>query len=416
MTTETVSETPLAPRPSPTARILIIVGGLLVAAGVCAAGVFLVVPFLARPDALAANTAVLSIAAILSVYGALLVLIGRALRNNRWRAPFQLPSPYLLLGAYFLVLIIGQGVLFAGIMPALLFPIWHVLASLLFPLAVLAFAAPRLEAVSIRSVLAQFTWGGLVTISVALILELVIGGGLALLALLGIAVVLGQDAVAEIAKAFTQVPTDTGRIIEIVFQQPLSVAIAGGAAFLMIVILVPLVEELLKSAGVAIALARRRRANFLPARGNAVLWGLAAGAGYAFSENMLNGQGTLNDPNSLTGFWAGAMTLRAGTSLMHMITTATVAAGWYEALVARRPIRFPLLLLAAVLAHAIWNTSALLLAGVSTTRTADTPLASLSTVLSILALGLLAFLFVGCVFWLRALLHWARRSPNSIPA
>jgi RsiW-degrading membrane proteinase PrsW (M82 family) len=248
-----------------------------------------------------------------------------------------------------------------------------------------------------------------------LVLELVIGGGLALLALLGIAMVMGQEAVAEIAKAFTQVPTDTGRIIEIVFQQPLSAAIAGGAALLMIVLLVPLVEELLKSAGVAIVLTRRRRANFLPTRGNAVLWGLAAGAGFAFSENMLNGQGTLNDPNSLTGFWAGAMILRAGTSLMHMITTATVAAGWYEALIARRPIRLPLLLLTAVLMHAIWNTSALLLAGVSMTRTANTPLASISTGLSLAALGLLAFLFVGCVFWLRALLQWARRSPISIP-
>lgn len=390
-------------------------GAVLVASSLCAGAVFIAVPFLAQPDALAANTAVLSVAAILLIYGALLVWIGRAFQTNRLRAPLRLPSPYLLLGALALVFAVGQGVLFANVLPALLFPVWHVLASLLFPLAILSFAAQRLDAASARSVLAQFTWGGLVTISLALVLELVIGGLLALLALFGIALVLGPDAVSEIARAFAQVPTNTGRIIEIVFQQPLSVVIAGGAALLLIVIFVPLLEELLKSAGVAILLRRRVRAHFLPTRGNAVLWGLAAGAGYAFSENMLNGQGTLNDPNSLTGFWAGAMILRAGTSLMHMITTATVAAGWYEAFIARRPIRLPLLLLAAVLAHAIWNTSALLLAGVSATRTADTPLASVSMLLTGLALGLLAFLFVGGVFWLRVLLQWARRNPLSQP-
>lgn len=416
MTTETAPPVSSPPQQSSTAGILVVVGAILLAASVCAIGVFFVLPFLARPDALASNTAVLSIAAILLIYGALLVLIGRALRTNRWRGPFHLPSPYLLLGVFFVVLAVGQAVLFGNVVPAFLFPIWHVLASLLFPLAVLSFSARRLAPVSERSVLAQFTWGGLVTISTALVLELVIGGFVALLALLGIALVLGPDAMQEIIKAFAQTPTDTGRIIEIVFQQQLSAVIAGGTALLLIVILVPFLEELLKSAGTAILLARRVRANTLPLRGNAVLWGLAAGAGYAFSENMLNGQGTLNDPSSLTGFWAGAMTLRAGTSLMHMITTATVAAGWYEALVARRPIRLPLLLAAAVLAHAIWNTSALLLAGVTAVRNASTPLASMSTLLSVLTLGLLAFLFVGCLFWLRALLQWSSPNPTSKPS
>ncbi len=395
-------------------KILGACGGLLLAASVCAGGAFVLVPFFAHADALATNTAVLSLAAILAIYGALLLLLGRALRADRWRAPLRLPSPYLLVGAFFLALAVGQVILFVNLAPAFLFPVWHVLVSLLFPLAILSFAARRLDAVSARSALAQFVWGGLVTVGSALILELALGVFLAIVALLGIAAVLGQDALGEIARALTQTPTDTDRIIELAFQQPLTAVIAGGAVFVLFVVLVPLTEELLKAAGVALLIKRQLRAKLAPTRGNAVWWGLAAGAGYAFSENMLNGQGTLNDPNSLVGFWAGAMTLRAGASLMHMLTTATVAAGWYEALVARRPIRLPLLLATAALAHAIWNTCALLLAAVSAARTADTPLASVSTLLTGLALSLLGILFVGGVFWLRVLLQWTRSRPNSI--
>jgi hypothetical protein len=75
-------------------------------------------------------------------------------------------------------------------------------------------------------------------------------------------------------------------------------------------------------------------------------------------------------------------------------------------------VRLPLLFLAAVLAHAIWNTSALLLTGVSASNNTGSPLASYGLVLTALVLALLAFLFVGCLFWLRALLQWASRAPD----
>jgi len=392
----------------------IIGGSLLVAASLCAGGVFLVVPFALQTDTLAANTAVLSIASILLIYGALLVWVGRALRDNRLRAPFRLPAPSIVLGALFLTLAIGQTILFANILPALWFPIWHVLASLLFPLAVLSFSARRLDAVSIRSVLAQFTWGGLVTVGLALILELIVGVFLMLLAALGIAAILGPSALDNLVQTFTRAPTDIEQLVEIILQRPLAIFIAGGAALLWVILLVPLMEELLKAIGVAFLLRRRARQALWPTRGNAVLWGLAAGAGFAFSENLLNGQGALNNPNAQTGAWASAMILRAGTSLMHMVMTATVAVGWHEALVARHPIRLPLLLLAAMLAHAIWNTVAVLQGSVSVARTADTPLASASTVLSVLTLALLALLFIGYIYWLRALLQWARHDADSI--
>ncbi|MBI4673057.1 MAG: PrsW family intramembrane metalloprotease [Chloroflexi bacterium] len=405
-----LSETP---RVRSLAVISLGVGALLLVVSACVVVTFLVVPFLLRQDALAVNTAVLSIAAILIVYGALLILIGRALEQDKLRAPFRLPAPYWILGAFFLVLILGQIILVVDAAPAYLFPLWHVLASLLFPLAALAYATQQVDFVSTRSVLAQFAWGGLVTIALALVLELVIGGFLAILALLGLAVVLGPDEIAELLRALRTVPTDTQRIGEIVLREPLSALIAGGTALTLVVILVPLLEELLKGAGAAILIVRRTRSGSVPTRGNVLLWGLAAGAGFAFSENMLNGQGTLNNANGLTGIWAGAMILRAGTTMMHLVATATVAIGWYQALVEHKLIRLPLLLLVAVLMHAIWNSAALLLAGVSASTGAGTRLADFSVLLGALVLGLLAFLFVGCLFWLRALLQWARRSADS---
>lgn len=411
MFTDSVPAAPVPPPRTRSAAVLFLgVGALLLLVSLCAVVTFFAVPFLARQDALALNTAVLSVAAILMVYGALLILIGRALRGDTLRAPFRLAPPHVFLGALFAVLVVGQVILVSNVAPAYLFPLWHVLASLLFPLAVLAYVTPRLDAVSTRSVLAQFAWGGLVTIGLALVLELVIGGFLAILAVLGLAVVLGSDDIAELWRAFSAVPPDMQRIAEIVLREPLSMLIVGATAFTLIVILVPLLEELLKAAGPAIMIARRVRHTFAPTRGNALLWGLAAGAGFAFSENMLNGQGTLNNPDSVTGIWAGAMLLRAGTSMMHLITTATVAVGWYEALAQRKFVRLPLLLLVAVLMHAIWNSAALLLASVTASSGAGTPLADFSVVLSSIVLGLLAFLFVSGLFWLRALLQWARRS------
>ncbi len=389
-------------------------GILLLFVSVCALLAFFVLPF-QSPDALSANTAVFSIAAILVVYGALLLAIGRSLRGDRTSAYFYLPSPYLLLGAFFLTLIIGQIVLQINVGTAFLFPIWHVLTSLLFPLAILSFIARSAGRVSARSVLAQFIWGGLVTIVLTLVLELIIGGVLALLAMMGIALVLGPEALNEIASAFLRVPTDTERILQVVLQNPVSTVIAGGTAFFMIVVMVPLLEELLKAIGPGLLIRRRVRAAFLPTRGNVVLWGAAAGAGYAFTENMLNGQGALNNANTLFGMWSGAMVLRAGTSLMHMLATATVSVGLYEAMVAHKRGRLPLLLMVAVMAHAIWNTSALLLAGALSTELMNTPLSRFAPLPGILVLGLLAALFAGGLFWLRTLRQWARRLPDSTP-
>jgi hypothetical protein len=97
-----------------------------------------------------------------------------------------------------------------------------------------------------------------------------------------------------------------------------------------------------------------------------------------------------------------------------MIATATVALGWYYALVLNQRGRLVLFLLAAVAVHALWNTSALLLGGVSMLSSLNPDLALFTTALVGLVLILLIALFGGFLFWLRALVRWAQPPPVEI--
>ena len=73
-------------------------------------------------------------------------------------------------------------------------------------------------------------------------------------------------------------------------------------AFLVFAILVPLIEEAVKTIGVPLRAYRR------PGLAQAFLWGLAGGAGFALAEGLFN---------SLGGFdaWAATVTLRVGATL-----------------------------------------------------------------------------------------------------
>lgn len=397
----------------------LIVGGLLLVLSLCAFVIFAVVPLLSGSNAgglrannaLATNTEVLSIFAFALGYGALLLFIGRGLRRNTAVSVLRLPPPIIFIAAFLLVLIIGQVILSIGFGSAYLFPIWHVLASLLVPLSVLAFAVRRLPPVSLRSMLAQFSWGGLVTIALALVLELIIGVVLTVIALAAIALIMGPARVQELAALLRTAPNDTSRLIEFFSAQPLTLAIAGVAVFILFVIVVPLLEEVLKATGPAILIARHVSKLTPPTPAQVVLWGLAAGAGYTFTENMFNGQGAVAGAGGAASFWAAAMLLRAGTSLLHMVATATVAVGWYQALVAKNNVRLLLLLAAAFTAHAVWNTAAVMLGGVSIVGGGNN---LLSSVLSGCVLLFLAALFVGFLFALWRLIRWAQPPPIEI--
>lgn len=403
-----------APVPYHTLALVALGGGVvLLLASVCAAVSFALAPLLVKTASLATSTFILSVAAVAFGYGIALLWVGRSLAQKRPGLPLRLPSPLVFIAVFVAALALGQIILTLNLAPAYFFPLWHVVASLGVPLAVLSYAARRLPPISARSMLAQFAWGGLVTIALSLVFELVIGGILAGLAFVGIVVVLGNERAARLWDAVQSGVTDLPRALQIIMQEPLAIFIIALAALVMFLIVVPLIEETLKATGPAALIARRRGGGAGLSKSEIVLWGLAAGAGYAFTENMFNAAGALQSRDSAS-IWAAGMLIRSGTTLMHMLATTTVVIGWYQALVNGKVMRLLLLLLAAIAAHAVWNSGAILFGSFASFGDASREVISISTFLLGVSLLLLSGLFVVFLIWLVRLVRWAKPPPVEI--
>jgi RsiW-degrading membrane proteinase PrsW (M82 family) len=149
---------------------------------------------------------------------------------------------------------------------------------------------------------------------------------------------------------------------------------------IIVVVLAPLIEELIKPLGVYLMSYRR------PSRAQVFLWGLASGAGFALAENLFNTIAGLD-------VWAVVMVFRLGGTAMHCLGSGLVALGWRDFLVERRP--WPLVRAYAISAatHSLWNLSAIGLAGLSMFTLGQ----SNETILALIggiALLLVVFLFV----------------------
>jgi hypothetical protein len=188
--------------------------------------------------------------------------------------------------------------------------------------------------------------------------------------------------------------------------------IVAAAAVLLLSVIVPLVEETLKGLAAAVAIWRYR-----PAAGQALLWGLAAGAGYAFSENLLNASGSVPSAAGSACLWAPVIVIRAGTSLVHMAATATVALGWFNLLVLRRRAGSIPFFLAALAAHGFWNLIAILLgSALSNLNICQDPariFAGSSGLASAGALLIIALLLALAGLWIVALVTWARSASGN---
>jgi hypothetical protein len=115
-----------------------------------------------------------------------------------------------------------------------------------------------------------------------------------------------------------------------------------GAAFLVVVMLVPLIEEATKAVGVILRWYRQ------PNLSQAYLWGLAGGAGFALVEGLFNSLGGLD-------VWALAVSVRVGASLLHCFNGALMGIAWYNILARRQWLRGAALYAIAVGIHGLWN-------------------------------------------------------------
>ena len=144
--------------------------------------------------------------------------------------------------------------------------------------------------------------------------------------------------------------------------------------FLFAAGLVPIIEELFKPIGVWFL---GREAT--PAQG--FLAGLISGGGYALFENLAL--------SSQSAEWALAVSARAGTSLLHMVTAGLVGWATVYAWRTRKYSRVVGAYLAAVLIHGLWNGMTLL----TLVNILDAPAASYLAVLQ--PLGAIAPVVLG---------------------
>lgn len=370
--------------------------GLVLAAGGLAAGAgYLFLALLASEAVtpLSSVTTVASLAALGLGLGGLLIRHGRRAWRGEPDAPFRPPRAGWLIVAFVAAAAIGQAVLSFDLAPRLLFPPFHVLAGALPATIVFVFVGRRLgRATGQRQIVGQVASG-------------VVIGGPAAIALVGLAA-LALAVALGLVVAMTPGGADTLQSLLSNLQDPawlqdpdnlfsLILTPAGLAgAFLLLVVVSPLVEEMLKPIGV-LFISRR------PGQAEAFLWGLAGASGFAMTEGMLNSAADL-------GAWLPVVLMRIGTSLMHCLAGGLVGLGWYFLRAARRPVGAVGLYLAAVALHGAWNALTLGIAGLSLALpTIGEVFAGLG---SMLLLGALGLLIVVCTIALALLVRWLSAS------
>jgi RsiW-degrading membrane proteinase PrsW (M82 family) len=330
-------------------KVLTLVCGLiLLGGGVGCMLLYLLLPVIyGGPDLLATSLTVASMAAMALVLGFALAYQARASLRGLPSRTFERPSPQVLVLVFLVSLLVGQSVIsLAGhsAAAAIFFPPFHILAAASPALAILAFVGRRTKAGSWRTVSLEVSHGALLATLGALAAELMV--------ILALAIVVSMVVV------FT--PGGPERLMELStnLQDPLWLENPENLAqlllspagllliFLLFVLTAPLIEEFLKGLGVLLLGYRLR------GRAQALLWGVACGAGFALAEGLFNGSLALEG-------WALIMLLRFAASLMHCAASGIMGLGWHETLTSRRPWRLLATYAAATGIHALWNAASM---------------------------------------------------------
>ncbi len=345
---------------------------------------------------------------IITLGGSLSILslsLGSASAWHAWQAVRGNPSTafrpkriWLLAVLYVMALALGQALLSLSLLPIFAFPFLHVAATTIPALIIVALIGRALRGVSTwRDLVLQVTGGALLATPLAFIVEATAVLLIVTAAIIGLAYQPGGlDLLERIAtqlqdSAWLQDPGALGSVVLTPAVMVTALAIIAG--------IVPMIEETVKTVGVAIAGYRR------PSLPQAVFWGIAAGAGFAIAEGLLNA--TVD----LAG-WLVVVVLRVGTTLLHCTTGAVMGLAWYQGLALSRRSRAVALYLASVAVHGLWNALTL---GVTVLALKSLDGGALSTGQATMGLGVLAILALlgalalGMVGGLVGLTVYARR-------
>ncbi len=365
-------------------RVLILIAALLIAAAGSLLGTAGIVLGLLSggPDVVMAVT--FSVSVLVLSLG-----FGSASAWHAWRAidghpsaPFRPRIPWLLLLLFLSASVLGQAVLTYSVLPAVVFPLLHVAASVLPPLFILAVVGHALRGVTTwRRVVLQVSGGVLLAAPLAMIAETVAIVLITTAAITGLALQPGGQELLITVSSYLQDPAllqDPTGFVQGLLTPPIIAAVV-----LLVAVLIPLVEEAVKTIGVGFL------ANQRPSLPQAVLWGLAAGAGFSIAEGLLNSAGALEA-------WLATVVLRLGTTLLHCLTSALVGVAWYQLFTQQRWARGLGFYLASVAIHGLWNGLAAVMAVLSVTVTGTGTdsnsqlVIALGTLTTLLLLGVLA--------------------------
>ena len=324
--------------------MLVLAAGIL-SCGMCAALFYLFSPLTsaaARND-LATNTFWGSAAGLGVVFGAALTWQAvNLLRGHESRSPAQIfPRAIFFVAAFLIVIPLGLLAQNVPVIAAYVFPPWHFLAALIPPLGVLAFAARRLgETSGLRALLTALTWGAFGATPIAIVMELASGALLLLVATIVIA--LSPNSQRLLDQMQSMLSQSSGMLdLQAVTGLMTNPAVTIGVLVYFAGI-VPLIEETLKTFVLAFIDPKRTQLQ------DAVLWGIAAGAGFAMIENNFN-------TTSVLSLWAITLFTRLGATTMHVANGVTMGRGWHAARVEGRWSKLFSAFLTSVFFHALWN-------------------------------------------------------------
>ncbi len=226
----------------------------------------------------------------------------------------------------------------------LLLPPIHVLAMSIPPLLVLGLVGWGLQGTggTRRDIVAGMAGGGCLGLAIAIVFELAII--IAVIIAVTVGVILTPGGVEKLYALAQNMEdpawqADASNVTDLLLSPIIVVSLFG-----LLCGVVPLIEETFKT--LAGGLAGRW---IRPQPGRTFLWGVAAGAGFALAENLLNGAAGGAES------WAAVAVARVGATAMHCLASGLLSWGWGQLWTARRPLRLLGTFGIAVVLHGLWN-------------------------------------------------------------
>jgi len=311
--------------------------------------------------------------------------LGSASAWHAWQAirgtsstPFRPKRIWLLAVLYLLTLVLGQAMLSASLLSSLVFPLLHAAAAALPALFILTLMGRTLGGATVwRDMILQTASGAFLATPLAFIVEM------ATILLIAVATFLGlasQPGGQDLMLRVTPYLHDGTLLLDsrALVSTALSPVVIVGAFALMAGI-VPIIEESVKTIGVAILAYRQ------PSLPQAILWGATAGAGFAITEGMLNAAVDL-------GTWLPVVVVRIGATLLHCTTGALMGLAWHQMLGRHRWSRGLALYVLSVTVHGLWNGLALAMTLLSLRELESEAIAADHMITSLGTLGILSLL------------------------